>query len=102
MCRSGRVLREPIFGNKVERITWPPVIGDPRQHSVGLTSLIIFNVAVNSLFMHWLYLTVDYMTVVHDVMAHLLGRILGVFYLDDGILVFGDPEWLQGALNIFI
>ena len=35
-------------------------------------------------------------------MGHTVGRTLGIFYMNDGLLVSWDPEWLQGALNVLI
>ena len=68
----------------------------------GLSSTKIFNVSVDSVVRHWLLLMVEYGSVVHDGLGHAAGRILGMFYTDDGILVSQDLEWLQGTLNILI
>ena len=31
-----------------------------------------------------------------------MGRSMGVFYADNGFIVFQDPEWIQGAVNVLI
>ena len=62
----------------------------------------IFNVAVNSIFRHWLSLTVDDEVVLQDRLGHVVGRRLGVFYAYDGILGSRDTEWLQISLNVLI
>ena len=38
---------------------------------------------------------------VHDVLGMTVGRILGMFCLDDGLIGFRYPERLQVALNVF-
>lgn len=51
---------------------------------------------------HWMYMTVEDESVIHNGLGHVVMWILGVFYLDDGLLGFHDPEWLQGVLNVLI
>ena len=31
-----------------------------------------------------------------------VGRIMGVFYGDDGLTVLQDPEWVQWEINVLI
>ena len=45
---------------------------------------------------------VEYGAVIQGELVHVVVRILGLFYVDDGILVSWGPKWLQGALNILI
>ena len=40
--------------------------------------------------------------VVHDVLEYTVVCSLCMFYTDDGLLGYRDPEWLQSALNILI
>ena len=57
---------------------------------------------VNSFVMHWLLMKVEDGVVVHDILGHAVFWSLGVFYLDNGLLDYQDPEWLRGALSILI
>ena len=47
-------------------------------------------------------MTVEYNTVFHDRMVHAVGWILGVFYVNYGLLWSRYLEWIQGALNVII
>ena len=51
---------------------------------------------------HWMYMTVEDESVIHNGLGHVVMWILGIFYSDDGLLGFHDPEWLQGVLNVLI
>ena len=62
----------------------------------------IFNVAVNSVVRHCLSLIVEDGAVVHDGLGQKVDRSLGVFYMNDVLLIYWDPEWLQFSLNILI
>ena len=68
----------------------------------GLTSLTLFNVELDTVVLHWLSMTVEDDVVIHDGMGHVVGRRMGVFYTDDGLIGSQDPECLQGALNVLI
>ena len=50
----------------------------------------------------WISLTVEDGSVVHDEFRKAVGRIMGVFYANDGLIGWRDPEWLQGSINILI
>ena len=63
---------------------------------------MLFNVAVDSVVRHYLFLMVEYGEVVHDRLDHIVGWIPGVFYMDNGLLGSRDPDWLQVSLNILI
>ena len=52
----------------------------------GLTSPKIFNVEVDNMVRHWLSIIVEDDTVIYDGMGHEVGRILGVFYMYNGII----------------
>ena len=45
----------------------------------GLASPILFNVVVDSVIGHWLYLAMEYEAVIQDGLVHTVGRELGVF-----------------------
>ena len=68
----------------------------------GLTSPIIFNVAVDSVVWHWLPMTVEDETVNHDRMRHAVGQGLELFYVKYDLLGLRYLEWIQGTLNVFI
>ena len=38
----------------------------------------------------------------HDRLGMEVGRYMEVFYADHGMIGLRDPEWLQGAINVFI
>ena len=68
----------------------------------GLVSPMIFNVEFDSVVRQWISLTLEDVAVIQDIMVHLLGRSLGVFYTHDSILGSRDLEWIHGALNVLI
>ena len=47
----------------------------------------------------WLALIVDNQLVAHKGLGPAIGRCLGLFCTDNGVVVLWDPEWLQGTLN---
>ena len=47
-------------------------------------------------------MTVEDQRVAHDGMGVAVRKCLGIFYSDDGIVVYQDPECLQGALNVLV
>ena len=51
---------------------------------------------------HCMYMTVEDEWVIHNGLGHVVMWILGIFYSDDGLLGFHDPEWIQGVLNVLI
>ena len=66
----------------------------------GLTFTTLFNVLVDSVVWHWLSMTLEDVTVIHDGLVHEVGRSLEILYADDGLIGSQDPEWLQGGLNV--
>ena len=60
----------------------------------GLKLLTLFNVVVDNVVRHWLSMTVEDDTVIHDGMVHAVGWSMGVFYGDDGPIGLRYPEWL--------
>ena len=52
----------------------------------GLTSPDLFNVVVESVVPNWMYMIVECNVVIHNGMGHAVGRILGVFYMENGII----------------
>ena len=51
---------------------------------------------------HCISLVVEAEAVIHEVLGHVVGHRLGVFYADDGLLLSQHPKWIQVALNILI
>ena len=49
---------------------------------------------------HWLSLTVNEKSDVHENLVMVLVTSLGMFYTDDGIVGLKDSVWLQGPLNV--
>ena len=68
----------------------------------GIASPMLFNVGVDIVLRHWLFITVEDVAVIQDGMGYTVGWILGVFYVDNGLLGLRDLEWLQVTLNVFI
>ena len=68
----------------------------------GLILPTLFNVLIYNVVRHWLSMTVEYDTVIHNGLGRDLGQSVGVFYLIDVIIGLQDPEWQQGAFDILI
>ena len=47
-------------------------------------------------------MTVEYHSVDHDRLGDTVGRCLGVFYADNGMVGSRDSDWLQHAMNILV
>ena len=57
-----------------------------------MASTIFLNVAVGSVFRHWLSLTVEDESAFHDRLSTVVGRILVVLYVDYGLIRSRYPE----------
>ena len=68
----------------------------------GLVSPTLFYVVVNIMVCHWLSLTVEENYATHKGLALSLGRCMGVFFDDEGIIGSKDTGRLQWAINSFI
>ena len=51
---------------------------------------------------NWLLLMVEYQLVDQEGMGLVVGKCLGLFYTDNGVVGLWYMEWLQGALNLLI
>ena len=51
---------------------------------------------------NWLALTVEDKLVDHEGLGFVVGRCLGPFYADDGMVGSRYLEWIQGAPNLLI
>ena len=49
---------------------------------------------------HWLSLTVEDDSSTHDGPGMVVGMCMGVFYVDDNMIISMDPEWIQGSINV--
>ena len=47
-------------------------------------------------------MTVEDDEIILDGMVHAVGRSMGVFYADDGLIESRDSKWIQGSLNLLI
>ena len=57
----------------------------------------LFNVAVHSVVLHCQSLTMEDEYAIHDGIGMSVGRSMGVFYEDGGLIISRDLEWFQGA-----
>ena len=67
-----------------------------------LTSPKFFNVAEENVVRYWLSITVEDDAVIHYGMGHAVGRIMGVFYVEDGLVRFQCLERIQGGIHVLI
>ena len=58
--------------------------------------------AVDNVVWNCLSMTVEDDTIILDGMVHAVGRSMGVFYADDGLIGSRDPKCIQGSLNLLI
>ena len=68
----------------------------------GLVSPTLFNLIVDNVVQNWLALTVEYQLVSQEVLVLAVGRCMGLFYDDDGVVVLCNLEWLRVNLNVLI
>ena len=62
----------------------------------------IFKVAVDNVVRNCLSMTVEDDEIILDGMVHAVGRSMGVFYADDGLIGSRDSKWIQGSLKLLI
>ena len=48
--------------------------------------MMLFNVLVDNVIRSWLYMTVEYQQVAHDGLGESIGKCLGVFYAENGMV----------------
>ena len=80
----------------------PQLRATRRTTKGGLSSPTLFNVAVESVFHHWISLTEEEKSAIHDGFGMVVEISRYMFYADDGLIGSRDPEWLQGGINILI
>ena len=69
---------------------------------VGLVSPMLFNAVVDNVIRSWLAMKVDDHRVAHDGLGETVGRYLGVFYDEDGMVGSRDSDWLQNVMNVLV
>ena len=67
-----------------------------------MTYLTLYNVVEDNVVWNCLSMVVDDDNGINNRMGHAVGQSMEVLYKDDGLIVFQDPEWLQGSLNVII
>ena len=67
-----------------------------------MASPTLFNVEVYSVVRNCMSLIVEDNSATNEILGMSVGRYMGMFYADDGIVVSRDPEWIQGAINVLI
>ena len=65
----------------------------------GLMSLTLFNVVVDNVIRTWLDIMVEDQRVAHDGLGDTIGRCLGVFYANDGMVGSRDLGWMQHKMK---
>ena len=68
----------------------------------GLVSLTLFNMVIDNVIRTWLEMTMEEQRVDHDRLGKTVGRCLGVFYAEDGMVGSQDPDWLQHSMNVLL
>ena len=68
----------------------------------GLVSPTLFNVVVDNVIRTCLYITVEEHRVAHDGLEDTVGRCLGVFYADDGMVISRYVGWLKHSMNFIV
>ena len=68
----------------------------------GLFSLTLFNVVVDNVIRTWMSMTVEDQRVAHDRLVETVGRCLGVYYADYGMVASREPDYLQKFMNFRI
>ena len=62
----------------------------------------LFNLVVENVIRTWMTMTVEDQRVAHDGLGETVGRCLGVFYANYGMVGSHDSDWLQHVMNILI
>ena len=55
---------------------------------------------MDNVILTWLATTSEDQNVPHDVMVDAIGRCMGFFYIDDGMVGYRDTEWIQHSIKI--
>ena len=62
----------------------------------------LFNVVVDNVIITWMAMTVEDQRVAQDGLGETVGRCLGVFYADDGMVGSRNSDWLQHTMNVLV
>ena len=63
---------------------------------------MLFNVVVDNVIRTWLAMTVEDQMVDHERLEETVGKCLGIFYADDGMVGSRDPDWMQHSMNVLV
>ena len=85
--------------NGFHRLALPDTRGRTRG---GLVSPTLFNMVVDNVIRTWLSMTVEDHRVAQDGLKETIGRYVGVFYADDGMVGSRDLDWQPHALNVLV
>ena len=66
----------------------------------GLMYPTLFNMVVENFKRTWLDMTLKDQRVAHDGLGDTVGRCLGVFYSNAGMVKSRDSDWIQHAMNV--
>ena len=69
---------------------------------VGIIYPTLFNLVVDNVVHKWLFVTVEDELVAHDGLGLVVGRCMGMFYMDDGMVESREPDCIQGSFNVLI
>ena len=59
-----------------------------------MDSPTIFSASLDSVFQHWILLTVEDEYAINDRLWMAVGRSMSVFYADYGLIGLQEPEWI--------
>ena len=68
----------------------------------GLVSPTLFNVVEDNVIRSWMAMMVEYQRVYQYGLVETVGRCVGVFCADDGMVGSRDSYWLQHAMNALV
>ena len=66
----------------------------------GLVSLTLFNVLVENVTRKWMAMTVEDHMVAHKGLGETVGRCLGVFCANNGMVGSRDANWIQNSMKV--
>ena len=66
----------------------------------GLVPPTFFNPIVYNVIRDWIDLKVEYQLVAQEGLLLAVGRCMGIFYAENVVVVFWNPEWNQCAMNV--
>ena len=89
------VLRHNGYHGPAFPATWGTTQG-------GLVSPTLLNAVVDNVIRIWLSMTVEYQRVSRNGLVEAVGRCLGVFCANYGMVGSINPDWLQHSMNVLV